>query len=182
MGTTARERAEAVRCSAEGQGAFEAIARRFYAGVYNYLCWISRDRALAEDLTQETFMRIWEHPPELRHERALKAWVYRVARNEFLQHCRRAGLDTVPLGDCPEPTVLDPRSPAPEVHMAREALRQAVRRAVEKLPDHYREVIVLHNLEGLSLTQVAQVLEIPLGTVKSRRVRAFSLLRRLLAE
>jgi len=182
MSTAARERAEAVRRSAKAQGAFEALARRFYAGVYNYLCWISRDRGLAEDLTQETFMRIWEHPPELRHERALKAWVYRVARNEFLQHRRRTGLDTVTFEECGEAVQVDSGSPSPQQTLEREGLRRAVRDAVEKLPDECREVIVLHNLEHLSLAQTAEVLGVPIGTVKSRRARAFSTLRHLLQE
>jgi RNA polymerase sigma-70 factor (ECF subfamily) len=68
------------------------------------------------------------------------------------------------------------------VKLAREALGQAVRAALEKLPELYREVVVLHNLEDLPLAQVALVLEIPVGTVKSRRAKAFVALRTLLAE
>ena len=181
MGTTAREVA-AGSAAAKQQAVFERLARRFYAGVYNYLCWICRDAALAEDLTQETFMQIWQHPPELRNERALKAWVYRVARNEYLQHRRRAGLDTVVLEDSTDASRADGAAPNPQRQHERDAFRSAVRAAVGKLPDHYREVIVLHNLEGLSLAQIAEVLEIPEGTVKSRRAKAFSKLRHLLQE
>ena len=181
MGTTARE-VTAGNPAAKQQAVFERLARRFYAGVYNYLCWICRDAALAEDLTQETFMQIWQHPPELRNERALKAWVFRVARNEYLQHRRRAGIDTVVLQDCAEASRADATAPDPQLQLERDALRRAVRAAVDKLPDYYREVIVLHNLEGLSLGQIADVLEIPEGTVKSRRAKALSKLRHLLQE
>ena len=182
MSTSAREAAAAAAREGRARSLFEGLARRFYAGVYNYLCWVSRDPALAEDLTQETFMRIWQHPPELRSQRALKAWVFRVARNEFLQHRRRAGLDTVGFGDCAEAETGDPAAPDPQMSLEREDLRRAVRGAVEKLPDHYREVIVLYNLDGLSLAQIAEVLEIPVGTVKSRRAKALSMLRHLLQE
>jgi RNA polymerase sigma-70 factor (ECF subfamily) len=161
---------------------FEGLARRFYAGVYNYLCWVSRDKGLAEDLTQETFMRIWQHPPEMRGERALKSWVFRVARNEYLQHRRRVGLETVTLDDGTEIEGVILSGPGPQLSLERQALRRAVRGAVEKLPDPYREVVVLHNLEGLSLSQIAEVLGIPVGTVKSRRAKALSLLRELLQE
>jgi len=182
MSTTAREAAIAAKRTARVKSLFESVARRFYAGVYNYLCWMSRDASLAEDLTQETFMRMWEHPPELRGERALNAWVFRVARNEFLQHRRRAGLATVTLEDSAGVESASEPSSDPQIRLEREDLRRAVRGAVEKLPDHYREVVVLHNLEGLSLTQIAEVLEIPVGTVKSRRAKALSMLRHLLQE
>jgi len=158
---------------------FERLARRYHAGVYNYLCWIARDRTLAEDLTQETFVKVWQHPPEARGERAMKAWIYRIARNEYLQYRRRAGLTTVALEECAENAVMD-TAPAPQVELERRDSSDRVHDAVEGLPDLYREVIVLHNLEGLSLRQVAAALEVPLGTVKSRRARAFERLRGLL--
>jgi len=182
MSTTARDAAIAAKRLAREKSSFDSLARRFYAGVFNYLCWISRDRGLAEDLTQETFMQIWQHLPEVRGERALKAWVFRVARNEYLQHRRRAGLETVALEDCVGSEAADLTSPGPQLSLEREGLRRAVRGAVDKLPDHYREVILLHNLEGLSLAEIVEVLEIPVGTVKSRRAKALSMLRHLLQE
>lgn len=182
MGTTARECADAPPRTAKWQASFESLARRFYPGVYNYLCWLSRDTVLAEDVTQETFMRVWQHPPELRGNRALKAWIFRVARNEYLQHRRRAGLDTIALEECDDAEAIDWSAPSPQVLLERAELCQAVRAAVEGLPDLYREVIVLHNLDELSLTEVAQVLAIPVGTVKSRRAKAFVTLRNLLSE
>ena len=180
MSTTARQKAAAARREAEWQAGFESLARRFYVGVYNYLRWITRDVSLAEDLTQETFMQIWQHPPETQGDGALKAWVYRIARNQYLQHRRRAGLQTVAFEDCAEAEMADRTIPDPQLSLERERQSQAVRRAVEKLPDHYREVIVLHNLEHLSVAQIAAILQIPKGTVKSRRAAALSRLRRLL--
>ena len=180
MSTTARGELAAVRLAAQGRAFFERLARRFYAGVYDYLYWLSQDVDLAEDLTQETFMQIWQHPPELRGERALRAWVFRVARNQYLQHHRRTRGRTVALDDCVDVGHVDWASPDPQVRLEREELREVLRSLLEKLPDMYREVIVLHNLEGLSLGQVAEVLEIPKGTVKSRRAKAFSMLRHLL--
>lgn len=182
MNTTARIEREAERRVERQRASFEALARRFYAGVFNYLCWIGRDVGLAEELTQEVFMQVWQHPPEVRGDGALRAWVYRVARNQYLQHRRRAGLDTVPLDDCPEFAQTDRASASPQLTLERGQLREAVQGALARLPDGYREVIVLHNLEGLSLAQVAEVLAIPKGTVKSRRAKALSLLRHLLQE
>jgi RNA polymerase sigma-70 factor (ECF subfamily) len=180
MSTTASETARARPGTLRQRLFFERLTRRLYAGVYNYLCWIGRDPQLAEDLTQETFMQVWQHLDEIRDRRAARAWVYRVARREFLQHVRRPGLGAVALDDCPSSDLADPQAPDPHVSLERRDLQIAVGQAVEKLADIYREVIVLHNLEGFSLAQVAEVLQIPVGTVKSRRARAFSVLRHLL--
>ncbi len=158
---------------------FERLARRHHAGVYSYLCWISRSHTLAEDLTQETFLKVWQHPPEARGEHAVRAWIYKIARNEYLQYRRRAGLTTVALEDSAADAIMDP-APAPQAILEQESFCRTVQDAVEALPELYREVIVLHNLEGLPLQQVATVLEVPLGTVKSRRNRAFEILRTLL--
>jgi RNA polymerase sigma-70 factor (ECF subfamily) len=176
---TARERAAVIDAARE-RAPFERLVRRYYAGVYSYLRWLGREDALAEDLTQETFMQVWQHPPEVRGETALRAWVYRIARNQYLQHRRRAGLETVALVDADD--TADLSTPGPDLRLEQAELCRAVRGAVEKLPDHYREVIVLHNLEGLSLDQVSAVLDIPTGTVKSRRAKAFKKLRELLQQ
>jgi RNA polymerase sigma-70 factor (ECF subfamily) len=176
MSMTAGERA-AIASAERGQALFERLARRHYAGAYSYLRWLSHDDAIAEDLTQETFVQIWQHLPVDRGEAALRAWVYRIARNQYLQHRRRAGLETAATDDA-EDTVADLLTSGPELRFEREELRHEVHGAVESLPDHYREVIVLHNLEGLSLAEVSLALEIPVGTVKSRRAKAFRMLRR----
>jgi len=160
---------------------YERLARRFYAGVYNYLRWLSRDADLAKDLTQETFVQVWRHVAELRREQAAEAWIYRVARNEYLQHRRRSGLETVSLDDCAEADLAGWTGLDSHMQLERQWVCQAVRSAAESLPTAYREVIALHSLEGLSISRVAQVLGIPEGTVKSRLSKAFALLRHKLA-
>ena len=182
MSTTARDKANVSPAKATRQQVlFEDLAQCFHAGVCNYLRWISRDPALAEDLTQETFMRVWRSIDDLRHERAAKAWIFRTARNQFLQQRRRSHLETVPLDDCAEADLAS-AAPTSELQLERAVLRDSVARALSALSEDQREVIVLHNLEDLSLAQVADVLGLPIGTVKSRRARAFASLRRLLCQ
>jgi len=178
MSTTARDKTNvSPHAATKQQRLFEDLARRFYAGVYNYLRWISRDAGLAEDLTQETFMQVWQHLADMRDRKAARAWVYRIARNQFLQHRRRTGGDTVAFEDCALADRADPQALNPQHNLEREELQAAVRLAVDRLTDAHREVIVLHNLEGLSLRQIAHVLDVPVGTVKSRRAKAFQALR-----
>lgn len=182
MDTTVREKAAGHRPAVREQALFEELTRQHYAGVYNYLCYMSREQALAEDLTQETFMLVWQHLPELRQRQHAQSWIYRIARNQFLQHRRRAGLDTISLGDCNEVYGGPLPETDPQLMLERDALQETVHRAVEELPDHYREVIVLYNLEHFSLAQIAAVLEVPIGTVKSRRAKAVAALRRVLQQ
>jgi len=141
---------------------------------------LSGDGDLAADLTQETFVQVWRHADELRNREAGRAWVYRIARNRLVDHRRRAGLDTVALDEAAEVEAAEATAMNPERRLAQRALGEAVRGALRSLGPGLREVVVLHNLEGLSLSQVGEVLGIPIGTVKSRRARAMSALRVLL--
>ncbi len=167
--------------SAAWQRLYEHLARRFYAGVYNYLRWLCQEAELAEDLTQQTFVQIWRNPPELRGEKPLRAWVFRVARNEFLQHQRRAGLPTIALDDLAEDEESVSSFPNPQTELEREELHQSLRCALGRLPDAFRQVVVLRDVEGFSVNEIAEVLRVPAGTVKSRHSRAFALLRSMLA-
>jgi RNA polymerase sigma-70 factor (ECF subfamily) len=136
MGTTARDRLRMIRrTAAKQERVFDELARRFYAGVYNYLRWMSRDRTLAEELTQETFVQAWQNMDGLRSEKAARAWLYRIARNEFLQQGRRSQLPTVPLEDSVERSL--PASATAQPHMAveREDLHRAVQEALAALPE-----------------------------------------------
>jgi len=158
---------------------FERAARAYHAGIYNYLCWLCRNRELAADLVQETFLRLWQNPPEARGEPALKAWLYKVARNEYLQNRRKTSPVTMTLDDAEVGEHVANDFTSLEFERMEDA--RQLRAIVESLPPIYREVIVLHNLEELSMSQVADVLEIPVGTVKSRRAKAFVLLRQVFA-
>lgn len=160
---------------------YEQTSRQHHAGVYGYLSWLCRDSELAADLTQETFLKLWRTPPALRGGPALKAWLFKVARNEFLQHRRRAGFETLPLDDAQEPGLNAGETLSLQALLEIKELVEVVCNAIGKLPDSYREVVVLHNQEGLTLQEVGEILEIPIGTVKSRRAKAFELLRQMLA-
>ena len=125
-------------------------------------------------------MQVWRHADELRNREAGRAWVYRIARNQLVDHRRRAGLDTVALDEAAEVEAVEATAMNPERRLAQRALGEVVREALRSLGPGLREVVILHNLEGLSLSQVGEVLGIPIGTVKSRRARAMSALRVLL--
>ncbi len=157
--------------------AYKAVIDALLGPVHGFLARLCRDRSLAEDLTQETFVAVWQSINSFRGDSTFRTWVFGIARHQLLRHRSRRSPQTVPLiGDPPGDDSADPHA------VLQEALdRHRVRTAVDGLPDRYRELLCLVHLGGLSYREAAGVLGIPIGTVKSRMSAAFKLLRDQLA-
>jgi RNA polymerase sigma-70 factor (ECF subfamily) len=172
----AQRRADA----SDAQRLYAQLVDQHYDSVHNYLCWLARDNALAADLTDEAFVQLWRYLPRPRRGGSLRAYVFKIALNLYKRHLRHDGVELLPLEEAE-------RAPAdawyePPLALERDELCRHVRLAVERLPDTCRAVVLLHNLEGFTLREVAEVLEVPLGTAKSRLAAGFAMLRRLLHE
>jgi RNA polymerase sigma-70 factor, ECF subfamily len=131
------------------------------------------DRALAEDLTQEAFLRVLRAIGQYRYPRPFKPWLYAIATNLARDHYKRAETrytsraDAV-LDDDPAREVADPEAPLPEAVWLAEENARRVARVVHALPDHQREALILRYYQNLSLNEIAGALDVPVGTVKSR--------------
>jgi RNA polymerase sigma-70 factor (ECF subfamily) len=149
-----------------GQGdraAFDQLYRRFADAVFRRALRQLRDRRRAEDATQETFAAIWRSARSYKPERGAGApWLYAVARNAIADRGRAR---SEPPTEVPE-TVSN--EPGPEERAEAGWLAWRVHRAFEELPDTEREVLELAYWGGLSQSEVARFLDIPLGTVKTR--------------
>jgi RNA polymerase sigma-70 factor, ECF subfamily len=157
-----------------GDGAaFEELTRRYETRVYNFHCWFTGDMSLAEDLTQETFTAIWRGLGGFKGEAKLSTWIHRIARNVALQNARKGKVETVPLEQISEKTATDCTADAAE----RGLIREAVGAALAELPQEQREALVLNKLNGLSHSEVAQILNRPLGTIKWQIAQALQSLR-----
>jgi RNA polymerase sigma-70 factor (ECF subfamily) len=136
----------------------------------------------AEDVTQEIFMDIYKalHADKYKFHAKLSTWVYRVALNHCLKHCQKRRSESVPLmeQEMPDP---DWRSD-PARSAARSELADQVRKAMGQLSPLHSDVVVLCELHGLTYQECAKVLDIPVGTVKSRLFTAFRRLRGLLSD
>ncbi len=133
----------------------------------------ARCRTEAEDLTQDVFVRIYQTLSSYRGEAgSLSGWLMRVARNLFIDHYRRTRRDVRcdPIGEMAH-SVHDPHAPNPLQCLTRNETEGMVHAALRILAPEVRNVLVLHDLEGLTLHEVATVLRVPEGTVKSRMVR-----------
>lgn len=172
--------ADLVAAALDGsQEAYGELLRRFERPVFSLVARMVRDPALAEDLAQEAFIKAFRHLDTYDHSRRFSSWLFKIAHNTTLDHLRRRGLDTVPLekpaaeeGGGLASVLTDPESRSPEALAQRGDLAAALSRAVGELRPDYREVVVLRYQEGLSYQEIADVADLPLGTVKTHIHRA----------
>ena len=167
---------ELIRRTGEGdREAFEELYRRFARPVLGLAVRRLRDRSRAEDATQETFAAIWRSAATYRPERGPgAAWLYGVARNAIVNQTR---IRVEPTDEVPD---LPSGQPEPPERAESEWVSWRVHRALEQLPERERTLIELAYWTGLSQSEIANRLGIPLGTVKTRTRSALARLAELL--
>jgi RNA polymerase sigma-70 factor (ECF subfamily) len=159
--------------SARERGRFEALCMPFRADVFRFVYWLCRDRALAEDVVQETLLRAWRSLDSLGDEQAARPWLLTIARRELARVFERKRLPMVDLDLANE---AEPESlTVNDQHEVEE-----MRRAILKLDVIHREPLVLQVLLGYSTEEIAQHLEISVAAVLTRLFRARQVLRQQL--
>jgi RNA polymerase sigma-70 factor, ECF subfamily len=154
-------------------GSFEELAIPLFDQLYNFAHWLTRNRDEAEDLVQETYVKALKGFSSFQLGTNFRAWMYRILRNTFLTS--RTGLRatmTVPLDpeeDLPDRAL---ERETPETILIERSNWQLVHSAIEQLPVHFRETLLLCEVEEMSYQEIAETLSIPIGTVMSRLSRA----------
>jgi len=156
--------------------AFGELVRHHREKVVNVVYRMCGDANLAEDAAQEAFIRAWQHLPSYRPRSPFRNWVYRIATNVALDMLRRER-ETVDI----DALSLATSDAGPEATVEGEERGERVRQAVLALPPASRAVLVLREYEGLSYREIADTLDIPIGTVMSRLNYARNRLRESLA-
>jgi RNA polymerase sigma-70 factor (ECF subfamily) len=167
----------------EGDRAFRELVERHRRPLYNFLLRFLRNAALADEFFQETFLRCFHRLDSFDAadpEANFRAWMYRIALHLVRDEVRKPAWRQALALEQELGLDAEADAPNPENAVAWAQQRARVRRAVTALPDLAREVVVLHQYQGLSYPEIAEVLEIPLGTVKSRMHAALEGLRRVL--
>jgi RNA polymerase sigma-70 factor (ECF subfamily) len=167
--------------------AFDWLVTNYHTGVYNLAYGILSDAADAADVTQEVFLHAFKGIRGFRQGSSLKTWLYRISVRQALNHRRwcwrhhrqQVSIDVEEEGRNP---ALDlPGSDASPLEQLQTAEMQArVRQALDQVPTIFRSAVILRDLEGLSYEEVAEVLEVSVGTVKSRILRGRRMLREIL--
>ena len=164
--------------------AFDEVYSRYAVMVFNLALRLSGDPDEAADLTQEIFLRVYRHLDGFSGRSALKTWIFRVALNHCRERLGRFRPHTQPIGEAAdggggEVAIADPRRDPEELAVAADLGRQ-VAGALAQLPPAFREAVVLRDLQGLSYEEIAAVLGVRVGTVRSRIARGREQLRGLL--
>ncbi|PYR31035.1 MAG: hypothetical protein DMF92_06695 [Acidobacteria bacterium] len=171
------ERELVERCRLGDERAFEELVDRFKDLVFGLIARTVQDRSRAEDLAQDVFLRIHRGLPYFRGEARLSTWIYRIVANVCAQDQapREAmvSLDDDRMSGRSMPSVSDRRFSDLE-------LRDRLEKAIVRLPANYRLLIAAHYLDGARYEELAEALQLPLGTVKTQLYRAKQQLRRML--
>lgn len=168
--------------------AFAELVTRYQDRVYNTCYRLCHDPAEAADLTQGTFLKALESLPRFEARSSFYTWLFRIAVNlAFSQRRDRQRRRTVPLDDPDESGRADGRAPPAAPHDAAQELeqretRERVAGALARLDPEFRAAVVLKDIEDLDYATIAEILEVPIGTVKSRIYRGRMMLREMLTE
>ncbi len=152
---------------------FELLAMPLFDALYNFARWLVHNSTDAEDLVQETYLKALRGFASFQPGTNFRAWMFRILRNNFLSSCskleRRMTVAIDSEEDGPELAV---DTETPESILMDRFSSQLVQRAIAGLPVHYREALILCEVEEMSYREIAEILMIPIGTVMSRLARA----------
>lgn len=181
---------EVVRRFLDGdERAFAEIVRRYDKRLHNFVARTVGDREQAEDLVQETFVRVYRHLHRFDQSRKFSTWIYTIAGNLAKNELRNRSRNPLVLfqaimknwGAGFRPLEWEDPKTRPDDLYRRRFLREKVNEAVEQLPEHHRTVFVLRELHGKSYEEIADIIDCNLGTVKSRLNRARNSFARIIA-
>jgi RNA polymerase sigma-70 factor (ECF subfamily) len=166
--------------------AFEVLFKKYREQMARLVYSIAKDDSIVDDIVQEVFLLVYRHLAKFRAHAAFKTWLYRIAVNEALRQIGRLRRwQPLPEGEfepskLPSALVVFETGHSPERVLIDGEQRRLVQSALDRVKPHHRAILVLYYLEDLSVQEIAEVLEIPEGSVKSRLFYARDSLRRVL--
>lgn len=167
--------------------AFSLLVSKYLKSVYNFAFWFSHDPVMSEDITQESFVKIWKNLDKFKSDQNFKTWLFSIVRNTAFDWLRKR--KNIPFsdlnddgedGDSFEDNIVDSEiAPLESIFKAEEKIE--LENAVNKLSSKYKEIVILHIFEDLTFDEISKVLDKSLNTVKSQYRRALISLRDLLS-
>lgn len=164
------------KVAAGNEKAFRTLTERHAKRVFAMLWRLCADRSDAEDLTQETFLRVWRNAEKWTPDARLETWLYRIAYNLFIDSRRREKLQTTVLDD-----ELHSGGDTPEQALIRKSDAERVERAMNSLPDRQKEALVLCYYQGLKAKDAAEILSVTQGALESLLFRARQTMKEILS-
>jgi len=176
------EERQLIRRAQQGEtAAFETLVQQNASFVYNLALRTLNDAHEAEDIAQEAFVRAWQALPQFRARAQFRTWLYRIVTNLCYNRLPHLKTELAALDPAEEVVLPDGRQ-AVEPELLTAELRQQIFTAIDNLPQSYRLLVTLRHLQELSYQEIAEVTEMPLGTVKTGIFRARQMLQERLGE
>jgi RNA polymerase sigma-70 factor, ECF subfamily len=164
------------------QGAFEVLVKRYMTQIYRFVYGYVNDTAVAEDITQEVFVKVWKHAKKIDQQRNFKSWLYMVAKNTTLDFFKKKKAVPFSLFENEEgrnvlvETVADTALSPGELSVLLEH-KDIFLAAIASLSEKYRQILMMYYYEYLNFREIAEKLQEPINTVKSRHRRGLALLK-----
>ena len=162
--------------------AFEQLVDRYLKPIYNFLYQFTKDRDSLEDLTQETFIKVWKNIRKFDRSKNFRVWIYAIAKNTAYDFLKKK--KTVPFSffeDADGQNRLERISeekPLPDEILIKQDLEKELDKKLQEIPDAHRVILLMHYKEDFSLQEIAEILSVPYNTIKSQHARALVSLRR----
>ena len=180
--------AELIQATIDGDtSAFSVLVGRYSRDVYGFVFFMAKNVSDAEDITQETFVKVWKNLKKFKPEQRFKSWLLAIARNTTIDYIRKrrnavfSDFDDEEGSNAIVETLADEGRLADEIAELAESAEQTTK-AVNKLPDIYRSVLALRYEGGLSFEEISKILKKPVNTVKSQHRRALIALRKVITD
>jgi RNA polymerase sigma-70 factor (ECF subfamily) len=189
--STIDDRKLAAQAAKGRDAAFRELLCRYERPVFSLIFRMVRDRALAEDLAQETFIRAFRAISSYNPRYKFSSWIFKIANNHTIDHLRKRRLETISIDGSPHAVtgeeeaqtrlVVESTEEAPDRFVEQRELGSQIEQAIGELRPEYRSVVLLRHIEGHSYEEIADIMDLPLGTVKTYLHRARAELKGLLA-
>jgi RNA polymerase sigma-70 factor (ECF subfamily) len=176
------DRALAALAAQGREGAYRELLSRYERPVFSLVFRMVRDRSLAEDLAQEAFIRAFNAIDSYDSTYKFSSWIFKIANNHTIDHLRKRKLDTVSIHGSPSASTseeqertritLESTAEQPDAYVENRELGGMVEQAIGRLRPEYRTAILLRHVEGYAYEEIAETMDLPLGTVKTYLHRA----------
>jgi RNA polymerase sigma-70 factor (ECF subfamily) len=164
--------------------AFQELVRKYLKPVYNFLFRFVSDRAVLDDLTQETFVKAWKNLKRYDNSKSFKAWIFAIAKNTAFDYLKKK--KTIPFsafededGNSQLDNISD-EAILPDELLSQAEAQDNLEELLKKIPDHYRIILLMRYKDDLSLNEIAEVLGKSYNTIKSQHQRALEALKRII--